>query len=213
MKFINGSLVILTFFALNSNAQTTDPALAPPQPHGVPGLPAQTAPPVPPPLPPSASGHPAEGPNTQNQNVQGPDAKTQNAKGQSTKVEEVRTILQGIFEDYKYDPIGKRDPFLPYNAPAAVSDCGPFEECDSNALERFDLDQLKLVGIIWDVKQPKAMFVDPSNKTHVVGEQEKVGRNNGYIAEIREGELVIIEKFYNLGRFTYQTRVLKLQRE
>jgi type IV pilus assembly protein PilP len=135
------------------------------------------------------------------------------ADGTQPKVEDARTVLQGIFEDYNYDPIGKRDPFLPYTAPQAVAECGPFQDCSSGGLERFDLDQLKLVGIIWDVKTPKAMFLDPGNVTHVVSEQEKVGRNNGYIAEIREGELVVIEKFYNLGRFTYQTRVLKLQRE
>ncbi|HEX4923546.1 MAG TPA: pilus assembly protein PilP [Bdellovibrionales bacterium] len=206
---------IVLFLAGVAGAQTTDPAMAPPA--GVPPpppLPGQAAPanqpqgavPPPPPLPgqvpaPGSAAAPAPG--------GGANA----APADSTKGEEVRTILQGIFEDYKYDPVGKRDPFSPYLAPKAAAECGPFQDCDTGALERFALDQLKLVGIIWDVKTPKAMFTDPGGKTHVVNEQDKVGRNNGYIAEIREGEVVVIEKFYNLGRFTYQTQVLKLQRE
>ena len=187
MKF--AALMILIFHALPAVAQVSDPQLAPrPSPMLVPPQPQGIQ------SPPVLGGPPGGQP--------------------APKVEEARTILQGIFEDYKYDPAGKRDPFMKYAAPETQqANCGPFEDCDIGALTRFDLEQLKLVGIIWDVKTPKAMFVDPSNKTHVVNEQDKVGRNNGYIAEIREGELIVIEKFYNLGRFTYQTKVLRLQRD
>ncbi len=185
------AILVFAAFARAQTSGVSDPQLAP---RPSPALP---------PLPPTVPGQPYQ---QGNQNMQGEGT---NADG--TKVEEVRTILQGIFEDYRYEPTGKRDPFLSFTAPkSSEKECGPFEDCDTGALQRFDLDQLKLVGIIWDVKTPKAMFIDPSSKTHIVSEQDKIGRNNGYIAEIREGELVVIEKFYNLGRFTYQTKVLKL---
>src|SRR5438552_4012788 len=64
-----------------------------------------------------------------------------------------RGILEGIIEDYKYDAGGKRDPFLSYTAPRPLGQ----EEGEDivSPLQRFDLEQLKLVGIIWNVKSPK----------------------------------------------------------
>ncbi len=120
-------------------------------------------------------------------------------------------ILEGIIEEYDYQGEGKRDPFAPFVAhqmQAFGTPVGPVTE-----LERFDLDQLRLIGVIWGVPKPKAMFLDPNNKTYVVHDKARIGRHNGYIAEIREGEVVIIEAFNNEGRFSYQPRILKLQRE
>ncbi len=115
-------------------------------------------------------------------------------------------LLNGIIEDYVYVPQGKRDPFAPFD----------FEVTDSNALgplfplQKYDLEQLKLVGIIWEVKQPKAMIMDPMGSSHVVKVNDRVGRSNGYVARIREGEIVVIESFKDSGKISYQTQVMKL---
>lgn len=120
-------------------------------------------------------------------------------------------ILEGIIEDYDYKGQEKRDPFAPFYAVKQADQgprIGPF-----TPLEGFDLDQLRLIGIIWNVPKPKALVLDPNSRTHVIYGKSRIGRNNGYVAEIREGELVIMESFNNEGRMSYQPRIIKLQRE
>jgi type IV pilus assembly protein PilP len=116
-------------------------------------------------------------------------------------------LLSGIIEDYTYIPGNKRDPFLPYetvNMSGVM--VGPVFP-----LQKFEIDQLKLIGIIWDVKNPKAMLLDPQGVGYVVKVNERIGRNNGYIARIRESEVVIIEKLKsNDGTIGYVTKLMKL---
>ncbi len=80
-------------------------------------------------------------------------------------------------------------------------------------LQRFELDQLELVGIIWDVSRPKAMIKDPNGTLHVVEANSKVGRNNGYVAVIREGEIVVVEPIEDEGKTSYTTRVVSIGRK
>jgi Tfp pilus assembly protein PilP len=117
--------------------------------------------------------------------------------------------LEGFMDPFDYDPAGKKDPFRPLEAdrPAeAGSFEGPFQP-----LQRFEVDQLELVGIIWNVKAPKAMINDPLGNTHVIVENTRMGRNSGYVAAIREGEVVIVEPFVEDGRMTYSTRLLRIK--
>jgi type IV pilus assembly protein PilP len=118
--------------------------------------------------------------------------------------------LEGLIEDYTYSPEGKRDPFMPVQTTSSAETMiGP-----TFPLQRFDLDQLKLVGIIWDVKAPKAMLLDPNGKGHVIKVNERVGRNNGYVARIREGEIVVVESYMAQdGSTSYQTKIMKLVTE
>ncbi|MCB0393638.1 MAG: pilus assembly protein PilP [Bdellovibrionales bacterium] len=122
-------------------------------------------------------------------------------------------LLEGIIEDYNYNPDGKRDPFQPYDEDASLSkvSVAPNNE-PMLPLERFDLEEIKLVGIIWGSNRPKAMFMDPDKRTHIVNTNERVGRNRGYIAAIREGEVVIVEPFGKDGDISYKTIILKLER-
>jgi len=119
-------------------------------------------------------------------------------------------LLSGIIEDYTYNPANRRDPFLPYesiNSDGSV--LGPLFP-----LQKFDVDQLKLIGIIWDVKSPKAMILDPTGKGYVVKANERVGRHSGYIAKIRENEIVIVEMFKGSnGVSSYVTKFLRLSNE
>ena len=98
---------------------------------------------------------------------------------------------------------------MPYERPTAGALQGPLWP-----LQRFDLEQLKLVGIIWDVTAPKAMILDPAGKGYVVKVNERIGRNNGYIARIREGEIIVVESTTGLdGKLVYVTKLMKLQTE
>lgn len=115
-------------------------------------------------------------------------------------------IREGIIEEFRYESKGRRDPFLPYLAPR------PEDEVDEiiSPLQRFDLDQLKLVGILWDTRNPKAMFMDPNQKGYIVKKMDKIGRQRGFVAEIRDGEVVIVEKTYVDEKPSFITRVLRL---
>ena len=118
-------------------------------------------------------------------------------------------FLQGLMDPFDYDPRGRKDPFMqpvldrPV-APGATH--GPLLP-----LQKFDISQLRLIGILWDVKRPRAMIQDPNQKTHIVGPYTKIGIRNGYIAVIREGELVVVETNEDAsGRLTTMAQIMKL---
>lgn len=119
------------------------------------------------------------------------------------------TEVQSYLEPFIYDPKGRRDPFGPYVDPQEVTD-GNFQG-PLLPLQRFDIEELKLIGIMWNISEPKAMFVDPNAQIHVVGKDERIGRNNGYIAVIREGEVVIVEATRRKGDMVYSSRVVRLE--
>jgi len=60
-------------------------------------------------------------------------------------------------------------------------------------LERFDLSQLKLVGIIWEIKEPRALVEDAAGLGYVVKVGTPIGNNDGKIKAIRRDEIVIEE--------------------
>ncbi len=119
-------------------------------------------------------------------------------------------LLLKSLRTYDYDPKNKRDPFQPYFGIADMptgSAIGPVMY-----LQRFDLDQLQLMGIIWDVARPRAMIKDPNGVVHLVEANSKIGRNNGYIAVVREGEIVVVEPIEDEGKTSYTTRVISIGR-
>lgn len=124
-------------------------------------------------------------------------------------------------DGYIYDPTGRRDPFKPYGTGLSQLPL-PVEDPNSaiipppvnlEPLQFYDIGQLKVVGIIWEVSNPKAMIRDPLGKLHLVRKETKVGRNNGFVAVIREGEIVIVEPLpVSGGVQSAQTRVMLLTR-
>jgi type IV pilus assembly protein PilP len=124
--------------------------------------------------------------------------------------DDVGATLSAVLAPFIYEADSRRDPFRPSTTgiPLVQEEAiGPLLP-----LQRFSLDELKLVGIIWDVARPKAMFTDPEKKVHVLEKDDRIGRNNGYIAVIREGEVVIVETVNIRGELTYSTRVLSITR-
>lgn len=119
-------------------------------------------------------------------------------------------FLQGLMDPFEYDPRGRKDPFAQPLVDRPVeqgSNHGPLLP-----LQRFALEQLQLVGIIWDVKRPRAMIQDPQRKIHIVGPNTKVGTKNGYIAVIREGEIVVVETIPQDGKLVSSAQILRLVR-
>ncbi|MEC9282273.1 MAG: pilus assembly protein PilP [Bdellovibrionota bacterium] len=117
--------------------------------------------------------------------------------------------LKFLNEEYKYNASERKDPFKPYEAPRAVFNStqpiGPMLP-----LQRFNVEELSVQGIIWGVENPTAMVMAPDKKIYYVKEREKIGKNNGYIAQIREGEVVIVESFLYEGEITSQVKILPI---
>lgn len=118
--------------------------------------------------------------------------------------------LEGFLEPFIYDIVNRRDPFQAFAEFVPLDDSGP--QRPLSPAQRFDLEQLQLIGIMWDIKEPKAMFVDPDKEVLVLGRDESIGNRNGYIAAIREGEVVVVEAVRKRGDIIYRTRVLRMER-
>ncbi len=94
-------------------------------------------------------------------------------------------------QNYRYDPTGKPDPFKSFLRQI---------ELVSNAealspLERFDLSQITVTGIIWSTKSPRALVEDPTGKGYIVGEGAGIGKNKGRIVRIDDNRVVVKETY------------------
>lgn len=65
-------------------------------------------------------------------------------------------------------------------------------------LERYDLEKLKLVGVITGTTKNKAMIVDPEDKMHIVHEGMRIGLRRGKILRISKSKLFVEERVVNL---------------
>lgn len=106
-----------------------------------------------------------------------------------------------------------RDPFNAVNlqrSMASIDNSTIMEFLDPKMpLESFPIDKLKLTGVLWRTANPKASFLDPNGSAHIARKNERIGINKGYIAAIREGEVIIIEPLIG-GESSYQTRIIRI---
>jgi type IV pilus assembly protein PilP len=118
----------------------------------------------------------------------------------SEEVAEVRPV-------YRYEPFGKTDPFEPIFR--GVKEGGSELK---TPLEEYNVSQFEVVGIIWDVKDPKAIIKDPKGETYIVGKGTRIGRNNGKITKITERKIYIIEEYEDIyGQITTGEVVLEMK--
>jgi Tfp pilus assembly protein PilP len=61
------------------------------------------------------------------------------------------------------------------------------------AIRRWPVPTYQLVGIIWDVKKPKAMFLDRNNSIHVLNVNDFIGNAKGVVTSIQSGSVTILE--------------------
>lgn len=107
---------------------------------------------------------------------------------QSAPVEETPVV-----SSYMYTPVGKRDPFrsfykdLQSTHVALNVKLGP--------LQMFEIDQLKLVGVVSGIAQPRAMVEDPAGKGYVVQIGTMIGKNFGRVVRITADGLIIAEDY------------------
>lgn len=109
-----------------------------------------------------------------------------------------------------YEDRDRRDPFMPILQSRQSLDRrggGP------SGLLQYDLTQLTLTAIAWNTKEPKALIRDPKSNVYTVKKRDPIGRNNGYVEDIREGEIIVIEsRSVKGGQKFYSTQILRVGR-
>jgi type IV pilus assembly protein PilP len=109
--------------------------------------------------------------------------------------------------EYHYDPTDKVDPFRSYARRQVTFD----PEANSSPLERFDLSQLSVMGIIWGVDEPRALIKDPTGKGYIVRAGTPIGKNKGRILRIEDNKVVVKETYLDhLDRATTKEVDLEL---
>jgi type IV pilus assembly protein PilP len=108
---------------------------------------------------------------------------------------------------YHYDPTDKTDPFRSYIRREVTLD----NDATSSPLERFDLSQLTVMGIIWGVDEPRALVKDPTGKGYIVKAGTPIGKNKGRILRIEDNKVVVKETYLDhLDRATTKEVELEL---
>lgn len=93
--------------------------------------------------------------------------------------------------EVRYDPKGKRDPFEPFirlDRKASATDLAAVPP-----LQRYDIGELKFVGVIWTAKGARALVEDFAAKGYTVTVGTKIGRGGGVVTRITDGQLFIGE--------------------
>jgi len=113
-------------------------------------------------------------------------------------------------EEYTYNPIGKRDPFKSFLA----EEIAPGTQKALTPLQRFDIDQMGLIGIIWGISTPRAMVTTPDGKGYVVQKGTLVGKNWGKVSRITQDEVIISEEYRDFeGKLIVHEIPLKMPKD
>lgn len=80
-------------------------------------------------------------------------------------------------------------------------------------LEKLDLSQLKLVGIVRTPRGNKAMVEEASGKGYIIDKGTYIGIHSGQVVDIKKDRIVVEEKDTDpMGKVTVRTREIKFQR-
>ncbi len=92
---------------------------------------------------------------------------------------------------YSYNAAGRRDPFAPIIVPEAKKGAA----LDRPPLERYNITEFKLSGIVWGGFGYNAILEGPDGKGYFVHAGTVVGPNRGVVKKITPTTLVIEEKY------------------
>ncbi len=115
-----------------------------------------------------------------------------------------------------YDPIDKIDPFAPLfkERPKAQGQTATYAETNHNGttpLEKIDISQLKLTGIVLAASGNRALVKEASGRGYVIGTGTRIGLHGGRVAQVVADKVIVTEKMKDMtGRLFYQETELKL---
>jgi len=102
-----------------------------------------------------------------------------------------------------------RDPFRPFTLdlqPKRVA-----EDEFLTPLQRYDLQQLTLVGVLLDLEPPRAMVQDDAGMGYIVTPGTLIGRRSGIVTDVQSRQVMIEETFVDFyGREQVRKAVLTM---
>jgi type IV pilus assembly protein PilP len=109
-----------------------------------------------------------------------------------------------------YDPRGKRDPFLSFIREGTAQRGKP-DLAALPPIQRYELGELKLVGVLWTKQGARALVEDAEGKGYSVTTGSRIGRSGGVVTRITEKELVVREEYVgNQGEKVARENTLQL---
>jgi len=110
---------------------------------------------------------------------------------------------------YKYSGIDRKDPFTPL-----VSKREAGREKGISPLEAYDINEEKVIAILWAKNKYYAVFSLPDGKSYTVNEGAKVGTRNGIVTKISKDRVIIKERIRDArGAMSPKDTVLRLRGE
>jgi Tfp pilus assembly protein PilP len=110
----------------------------------------------------------------------------------STPLKEIFAQELSSEDTYQYNPTGKRDPF--FSPLYRVTEQTTMESDESKTpLQRLDLGQFKVVGIILETGEPRALIEDNSGLGYIVTSGTLIGPKGGVIKSIEPSRILVEE--------------------
>jgi len=114
-------------------------------------------------------------------------------------------------EVYVYEQKGRRDPFVSL---VQISKEKPKRVAGKRPIENFDVDDIKLVAIIWDTKQYYALITLPDHKSYTIRKGMTLGLYGGKVEDITKDKVLIREQVKDYrGQLKTKDTILKLRKE
>jgi len=137
------------------------------------------------------------------------------AKAPAPSAAEVKAESPPPAVAYTYNPKGKVNPFKPLvvekpEAPVKAAKSVEVIPPDATPLERIDLDKLKLVAVVWNIPEPKAMVEDSGGKGYILTKGTPIGKQRGQVSRIFAAGVVVTEK-YEASPGSMKTREVTLK--
>jgi Tfp pilus assembly protein PilP len=106
---------------------------------------------------------------------------------------------------------GRRDPFRPFTLDLR----GAVQEVEIlSPLQRFEIAQLKLTGLVLDMAPPRAMLQDNSGMGFIITPGTPIGRRHGVVKSIEPGRVVVEEMVLDYyGRQQTHQVVMEMPRD
>ena len=121
--------------------------------------------------------------------------------------------IEPLTQSYKYKPEGKIDPFSSLFKVKSESQKKKRKRFPLTPLEKRDISQFKLVGVILSAKGNKAIIKESSGKGYVISKGTYIGVNEGRVVKILKDKVICEEDVENLfGQIETKSRILKLKK-
>ena len=141
---------------------------------------------------------------------QSTETKAQGADVAETKIPDVKTA-----STYKYNPIGKPDPFRPFMElePSPKKKTAP-NAVPISPLQREGIEKFRLVGVSSDDHRRIAMVQDVKGRAYPIFVGTYIGQNGGRVVEILPDRIIIEEKTKSENRKAKAKRLtMKLRKD